>query len=48
MPQLNPLYFLNILSFGFVIFSILLYVSSVYILPRYTELYISRSIFTSL
>nr|YP_009555972.1 ATP synthase F0 subunit 8 [Schizosaccharomyces cryophilus]QBC74714.1 ATP synthase F0 subunit 8 [Schizosaccharomyces cryophilus] len=48
MPQLNPLYFLNVLSFGFVIFSILLYIASVYILPRYTELFISRSIFTDL
>ncbi|YP_011104936.1 ATP synthase F0 subunit 8 (mitochondrion) [Schizosaccharomyces pombe] len=48
MPQLVPFYFINILSFGFLIFTVLLYISSVYVLPRYNELFISRSIISSL
>jgi F-type H+-transporting ATPase subunit 8 len=35
MPQLVPFYFLNQLSFAFLLLMILLYVASKYILPNF-------------
>lgn len=48
MPQLVPFYFLNQLTYGFIILIILLYVLSKYLLPSILNLYISRIFITKL
>jgi len=42
MPQLVPFYFLNQVSYGFIILFVLLYLVSKYILPYYALLQLSR------
>jgi F-type H+-transporting ATPase subunit 8 len=42
MPQLVPFYFVNQVTFTFVILVALIYVCSKYILPRFVRLFSSR------
>ena len=42
MPQLVPFYFINEVVFAFSIITILVYISSKYILPRIVNLFVSR------
>jgi F-type H+-transporting ATPase subunit 8 len=42
MPQLVPFYFLNLLTFGIIALSILLYIISTTILPNILRLLIAR------
>ena len=42
MPQLVPFYFLNQLTYGFILLLILLILFSQFLLPRILRLYISR------
>jgi len=42
MPQLLPFYFVNMLSYSFLLFIVILYVLSTYILPKYPLLYTIR------
>jgi len=42
MPQLVPFYFINEVTFAFVLLIILIYVFSKYTLPRFIRLFISR------
>ena len=43
MPQLVPFYFVNQVTFGFATITIMLYLFSKYILPKYLELFLSRT-----
>jgi F-type H+-transporting ATPase subunit 8 len=42
MPQLIPFYFINEVSFAFIILIIIIYMLSKYILPRFILLYLIR------
>lgn len=42
MPQLIPFYFLNEVVFTFSIITIIVYLSTKYILPRFVRLFLSR------
>jgi F-type H+-transporting ATPase subunit 8 len=42
MPQLVPFYFVNEVTFTFVILGFLIYMFSKYILPRFVRLFTSR------
>jgi F-type H+-transporting ATPase subunit 8 len=42
MPQLVPFYFLNQVTFAFVLLVIMVFVLSKYILPRFVRLFITR------
>jgi len=42
MPQLVPFYFINEVTFAFVLLVIMIYVFSKYILPRFVRLFLSR------
>nr|NP_644683.1 ATP synthase subunit 8 [Naumovozyma castellii]AAM34592.1 ATP synthase subunit 8 [Naumovozyma castellii]ATV99261.1 ATP synthase F0 subunit 8 [Naumovozyma castellii]ATV99272.1 ATP synthase F0 subunit 8 [Naumovozyma castellii]ATV99283.1 ATP synthase F0 subunit 8 [Naumovozyma castellii]ATV99294.1 ATP synthase F0 subunit 8 [Naumovozyma castellii] len=42
MPQLLPFYFLNTLTYGFILIMILLVLFSQYFLPMILRLYVSR------
>lgn len=42
MPQLVPFYFINEVSFAFIIIIVMIYVFSKYILPGFVRLFISR------
>ena len=42
MPQLLPFYFVNMLSFSFLLFLVILYVLSTYVLPTYPLLHSVR------
>nr|YP_008475058.1 ATP synthase F0 subunit 8 [Cyberlindnera jadinii]AGS44374.1 ATP synthase F0 subunit 8 [Cyberlindnera jadinii] len=42
MPQLVPFYFLNQLTYGFILIVILLVLFSQFLLPRILRLYITR------
>nr|YP_004733530.1 ATP synthase subunit 8 [Candida frijolesensis]YP_008475187.1 ATP synthase F0 subunit 8 [Candida labiduridarum]ADK72543.1 ATP synthase subunit 8 [Candida frijolesensis]AGS44499.1 ATP synthase F0 subunit 8 [Candida labiduridarum] len=44
MPQLIPFYWMNLLSFGILALSILLYLTATIILPNILRLLIARSI----
>jgi len=48
MPQLVPFYFLNEVIFTFTIITIILYLSSKYILPRFVRLFLSRTFISKL
>jgi F-type H+-transporting ATPase subunit 8 len=48
MPQLIPFYFLNQLSFSFLVFLLTLYVLSKYILPLFTFQRVIRMYITKL
>jgi len=42
MPQLVPFYFINQVTFAFILLVVLIYVFSKYILPRFVRLFITR------
>nr|YP_010119129.1 ATP synthase subunit 8 [Erysiphe necator]YP_010119206.1 ATP synthase subunit 8 [Erysiphe pisi]YP_010689742.1 ATP synthase subunit 8 [Erysiphe quercicola]QQY98350.1 ATP synthase subunit 8 [Blumeria graminis f. sp. tritici]QQY98149.1 ATP synthase subunit 8 [Erysiphe necator]QQY98227.1 ATP synthase subunit 8 [Erysiphe pisi]WBR75368.1 ATP synthase subunit 8 [Erysiphe quercicola] len=42
MPQLVPFYFINQVTFAFVLLPVMIFVLSKYILPRFVILFISR------
>lgn len=42
MPQLTPFYFMNQITFAFVIIGIIVYLMSKYVLPRFVRLFLSR------
>jgi F-type H+-transporting ATPase subunit 8 len=48
MPQLVPFYFINQVSYGFLLLLILLYILSKYILPLFTQLQLTRIIIIKL
>jgi F-type H+-transporting ATPase subunit 8 len=48
MPQLVPFYFINQVTFAFVLLIIMIYVFSKYILPRFVRLFISRMFISKL
>ena len=42
MPQLVPFYFINQVTFAFILIVIMIYTFSKYILPRFVRLFTSR------
>lgn len=48
MPQLLPFYFINQLSFGFLVLITMIYVFGTYVLPMFSELFVSRMYITKL
>jgi F-type H+-transporting ATPase subunit 8 len=42
MPQLVPVYFINEVFFAFTVLTIIIYMLSKYILPRFVRLFLSR------
>jgi len=42
MPQLVPFYFINQVTFAFILLVIMIYVFSMYILPRFVRLFATR------
>lgn len=42
MPQLVPFYFINQVTFAFIILVTMIYIFSKYILPRFVRLFLSR------
>ncbi|MBC9708939.1 hypothetical protein B8W95_11560 [Staphylococcus pasteuri] len=48
MPQLLPFYFVNQLSFAFLVLITLVYVFGTYILPAFVELFVTRMYITKL
>jgi len=48
MPQLLPFYFVNQLSFTLVGLFVVIYLVSRYILPAFTELFVTRMYITKL
>ena len=42
MPQLVPFYFINEVSFSFILILIMIYLFSKYILPKYIRLFFTR------
>jgi len=43
MPQLVPFFFLNQITFTFILLILTIYVISKYILPRFVRLFLSRT-----
>lgn len=48
MPQLVPFYFINQVIFAFSLLTIMIYIFSKYILPRFIRLFLSRIFITKL
>ena len=48
MPQLTPFYFINEITVTFVLITILIYLFSKYILPRFVRLFLSRVLISKL
>jgi F-type H+-transporting ATPase subunit 8 len=48
MPQLVPFYFVNQVIFAFSFIVGILYILSVYVLPRFVRLFVSRMFITKL
>nr|YP_010632675.1 ATP synthase subunit 8 [Cladonia submitis]YP_010632710.1 ATP synthase subunit 8 [Cladonia arbuscula]WBP63587.1 ATP synthase subunit 8 [Cladonia submitis]WBP63603.1 ATP synthase subunit 8 [Cladonia submitis]WBP63619.1 ATP synthase subunit 8 [Cladonia submitis]WBP63635.1 ATP synthase subunit 8 [Cladonia submitis]WBP63938.1 ATP synthase subunit 8 [Cladonia submitis] len=48
MPQLVPFYFLNQIIFAFALLTIMIYMFSKYILPRFIRLFTARIFLTKL
>ena len=48
MPQLVPFYFINEITFTFATITIIIYLLSKYILPRFVRLFLSRILITKL
>lgn len=48
MPQLVPFYFMNLLTFGILSLSLIIYIVSVYVLPEIIRLLIARMIIVKL
>ena len=42
MPQLVPFYFINEVTFAFILLVVMIYVFSKYVLPRFVRLFTSR------
>ena len=42
MPQLVPFYFINQITFGFLVMLVMLYILSKYILPKFVSLFMAR------
>lgn len=42
MPQLVPFFFINQVTFAFIILIVMIYLFSKYILPRFVRLFLSR------
>jgi len=48
MPQLVPFYFINQVTFAFILLIVMIYVFSKYILPRFVRLFMSRMFISKL
>ncbi len=48
MPQLVPFYFLNEVTFAFTIITVVIYLLSKYVLPRFVRLFLSRTFISKL
>lgn len=48
MPQLVPFYFINQVTFAFVVLVSMIYLFSKYILPRFVKLFLARTFITKL
>jgi len=48
MPQLVPFYFINQVTFAFILLIVMVYVFSKYILPRFVRLFMSRMFISKL
>ena len=48
MPQLVPFYFINEITFTFATITIIIYLLSKYILPRFVRLFLARTIISKL
>lgn len=48
MPQLVPFYFINQVTFAFILLIFMIYMISKYILPRFVRLYITRIFITKI
>ena len=48
MPQLVPFYFINQVTFTFLILIVMIYIVSKYILPRFVRLFLARVFITKL
>lgn len=48
MPQLVPFFWVNEVTFAFVIIGLTVYILSKYILPRFVRLFLSRTFITKL
>jgi len=48
MPQLVPFYFINQVTFAFILLTIMIYMFSKYVLPRFVRLFLSRLFITKL
>lgn len=48
MPQLVPFYFLNQITFAFILLIVIIYIFSKYILPRFVRLFNTRVFITKL
>nr|AWL21278.1 ATP synthase F0 subunit 8 [Gamarada debralockiae] len=42
MPQLVPFYFINEVTFAFILLVVMIYVFSIFVLPRFVRLFTSR------
>ena len=48
MPQLVPFFFVNEITYTFVIIALTVYILSKYILPRFVRLFLSRTFISKL
>jgi F-type H+-transporting ATPase subunit 8 len=48
MPQLVPFYFINEVTFAFVLLVVMIYIFSKYVLPRFVRLFLSRMFISKL
>ena len=48
MPQLTPFYFINQVTFAFILLVVMIYIFSKYILPRFVRLFLSRMFISKL
>jgi len=48
MPQLVPFFFVNEITFAFVIIGLTVYILSKYVLPRFVRLFLSRTFISKL
>jgi len=48
MPQLVPFYFINQVTFTFILLIVLIYMFSKYILPRFVRLFLTRTFISKL
>jgi len=48
MPQLVPFYFINQVTFSFILLILMIYMFSKYILPRFVRLFLTRTFISKL